>query len=95
VIYYGKPHLPVYNAALEAAAQAARAANRQSPKRPLAVGDGLLTDIRGANAAGLPALFIADGVHGEDIEPYTDEHLAALFARFGATAGSAARKLAW
>jgi HAD superfamily hydrolase (TIGR01459 family) len=95
VIYYGKPHLPVYNAALKAAAQAARAANRQSPKRPLAVGDGLLTDIRGANAAGLPALFIADGVHGEDIEPYTDEHLAALFARFGATAGSAARKLAW
>jgi HAD superfamily hydrolase (TIGR01459 family) len=86
VIYYGKPHLPVYQAALKAAG---------SPKRPLAVGDGLLTDIRGANVAGLEALFIADGVHGEDIAPYTDEHLAALFARFGATAGSAARKLAW
>ena len=95
VIYYGKPHLPVYEAALKAAALAAQAADRQSPKRPLAVGDGLLTDIKGANAAGLPALFIADGVHGEDIAPYTDEHLAALFARFGATAGSAARKLAW
>jgi HAD superfamily hydrolase (TIGR01459 family) len=95
VIYYGKPHLPVYEMALKAAATAAIAANKRSPKRPLAVGDGLLTDIKGANAAGLEALFIADGVHGEDIAPYTDEHLAALFARFGATAGSATRKLTW
>jgi HAD superfamily hydrolase (TIGR01459 family) len=86
VIYYGKPHLPVYAAALKAAG---------NPKRPLAVGDGLLTDIRGANAAGLEALFIADGVHGEEIAPYTDEHLAALFTRFGATAETVTRKLAW
>jgi HAD superfamily hydrolase (TIGR01459 family) len=86
VIYYGKPYLPVYAAALKAAG---------NPKRPLAVGDGLLTDIRGANAAGLEVLFIADGVHGEEIAPYTDEHLAALFTRFGATAGAVTRKLAW
>jgi HAD superfamily hydrolase (TIGR01459 family) len=85
-IYYGKPHLPVYQSALAAAG---------NPKRPLAVGDGLLTDIKGANAAGLDVLFVADGVHGEDIEPYTDEHLAALFTRFGVRAGSATRRLAW
>ncbi len=94
-IYYGKPHRPVYESALAAAAQAAKAAGRQSPKRPLAVGDGLLTDIKGANGAGLEALFIADGVHGEDAEPYTPEHLAALFTRFGARAGSVTRRLAW
>ena len=86
VIYYGKPHLPVYQAALAAAG---------NPKRPLAVGDGLLTDIKGANAAGLDVLFIADGVHGEEIAPYTDEHMAALFTRFGAKAGTVTRKLAW
>jgi HAD superfamily hydrolase (TIGR01459 family) len=86
VIYYGKPHLPVYQAALAAAG---------NPKRPLAVGDGLLTDIKGANAAGLEVLFIADGVHGEEIAPYTDEHMAALFTRFGAKAGTVTRKLAW
>ena len=40
VIYYGKPHPPIYKVALEAAG---------SPKRPLVVGDGLETDIRGAN----------------------------------------------
>jgi HAD superfamily hydrolase (TIGR01459 family) len=86
VIYYGKPHLPVYRAALAAAG---------NPKRPLAVGDGLLTDIRGANAAALPVLFIADGVHGEDVNPYTAQHLAALFARFGASAQAATRALRW
>ena len=91
VIYYGKPHLPVYESALGALA----AILGHAPRRPLAVGDGLLTDIKGANAAGLEALFIADGVHGEEIEPYSGEHLAALFARFGAMAGSATRKLAW
>jgi HAD superfamily hydrolase (TIGR01459 family) len=94
-IYYGKPHRPIYESALAAAAQAAKAAGRQSPKRPLAVGDGLLTDIKGANGAGLEALFIADGVHGEEVGPYTGEHLAALFTRFGAKAGSVMRRLAW
>jgi HAD superfamily hydrolase (TIGR01459 family) len=86
VIYYGKPYLPVYEAALKAAG---------NPRRPLAVGDGLLTDIRGANAAGLDVLFIADGVHGEEIAPYTAAHLGDLFARFGAVAGTATRTLQW
>ncbi len=91
VIYYGKPHLPVYESVL--ATLGAMLGHR--PRRPLAVGDGLLTDIKGANAAGIEALFVADGVHGEEVEPYSAGHLAALFARFGATAGSATRKLAW
>jgi len=95
VIYYGKPHRPVYDSALAAAALAAKAANRQSPKRPLAVGDGLLTDIKGANGAGLEALFIADGVHGEETRPYTAEHIQALFTRFGAKAGAVTRALKW
>ena len=86
VIYYGKPHRPIYDLALAAAGH---------PKHPLAVGDGLLTDIKGANAAGLEVLFIADGVHGEEIGPYTDEHMAALFTQFGAKAGTVTRKLAW
>ncbi len=95
VIYYGKPHRPVYDSALAAVALAAKAANRQSPKRPLAVGDGLLTDIKGANGAGLEALFIADGVHGEETRPYTAQHIEALFTRFGAKAGAVTRALKW
>jgi len=95
VVYYGKPHRPVYDSALAAAALAAKAAGRQDPKRPLAVGDGLLTDIRGANGAGLEALFIADGVHGEETRPYTAEHMESLFLRFGAEASAVTRALRW
>ena len=97
VVYYGKPHLPIYTAALAAAATASgqRAGDKTPPKKPLAVGDGLVTDIRGANAANLDVLFIADGVHGEDVTPYTPEHLAALFARYGAHAATVTRALKW
>ncbi len=91
VIYYGKPHLAVYAAALQAASLAVAA----PPKRPLAVGDGLYTDIKGANAAKLDVLFVADGVHGEDVEPYTAVHLSNLFARFGARAATVTRTLKW
>jgi HAD superfamily hydrolase (TIGR01459 family) len=95
VIYYGKPYRPIYDSALAAAALVAQAAGRQNPTRPLAVGDGLLTDIRGANGAGLEALFIADGVHGEDTRPYTAEHMESLFTRYGAKASAVTRALRW
>ncbi|HVW73821.1 MAG TPA: TIGR01459 family HAD-type hydrolase [Rhizomicrobium sp.] len=95
VLYYGKPHRPIYDSALAALALAAKAVGRQNPERPLAVGDGLLTDIKGANGAGLEALFIADGVHGEETRPYTAEHMESLFRRFGARAGAVTRALKW
>jgi HAD superfamily hydrolase (TIGR01459 family) len=85
-IYYGKPHLPIYDAALAKVAGA---------KKVLAVGDGLFTDIAGANKAGLDVLFIADGVHGEEALPFTADHLSRLFAKAGVTAMAAARKLTW
>ncbi len=95
VVYYGKPYRPVYEAALAAAAAAARAQGREPPKKPLAVGDGLMTDVKGAVGAGLPVLFIADGIHGEEVAPYTAQHMGKLFARYGTRAQWAARALAW
>mgnify|MGYP001598851089 CR=1 FL=1 len=86
VIYYGKPYAPIYEVTLGA---------MKGASRPLAVGDGLFTDIKGANAAGLDALFIADGIHGEEVEPYTPDHLAHVFERSGVTARAAMRALAW
>jgi HAD superfamily hydrolase (TIGR01459 family) len=91
VIYYGKPHRPVYDAALAAAARHLK----KIPNKPLAVGDGMFTDLLGANRAGLDVLFIADGVHGADVEPYSAEHLTGLFAKNGVTALAAMRVLAW
>ena len=90
-IYYGKPHLPVYDAAF---AKVHDVLGRPA-KKPLAVGDGLFTDILGANRARLDALFIADGVHGEEVEPYTAAHLSRLFEKSGVTALAATRVLAW
>lgn len=91
VVYYGKPHLPVYEATLAKA----RASAGREIKRPLAVGDGLETDIRGANRAGLDALFIADGVHGEELGDLSPETLAKLFAKSGVSARAAMRALVW
>jgi HAD superfamily hydrolase (TIGR01459 family) len=64
VVMAGKPHPPIYDLALQnAAEQLGREVDR---KRVLCIGDGLGTDIRGANAQGLDALFIASGIHGEE-----------------------------
>ncbi len=62
VVMAGKPYAPIYEMALaEAAAQLGRPVD---PARVLCVGDGLPTDIRGANARGLDVLFVANGIHG-------------------------------
>jgi len=61
-IMAGKPYAPIYDMALkEAEAQLGRPVD---PARVLCVGDGLPTDIRGANARGLDVLFVANGIHG-------------------------------
>ena len=95
VVYYGKPHAPIYELALAEAARAAAAAGRPVPKKPLAIGDGLFTDVKGANTVGMDILFIADGIHGEEVEPYTQSHLADLFASNNVAAGAVSRALKW
>jgi HAD superfamily hydrolase (TIGR01459 family) len=61
VVYAGKPHLPIYDRAI-AEAERARGA-RIDRRRILAIGDGMKTDIAGAAAAGIDALFITGGIH--------------------------------
>jgi HAD superfamily hydrolase (TIGR01459 family) len=84
VIYYGKPRPAIY--------ELVRA---HASGRMLAIGDGLHTDIKGANAAAIDALFIADGIHGEDVREMTSAHMAELFAGAGVSARAAMRTLAW
>jgi len=61
VIMAGKPHAPIYR---EALTQAAKLKNGPvDPSRVLAIGDGVATDIAGANARGLDVLFVAGGIH--------------------------------
>lgn len=86
VIYYGKPKIEIYDYVRGA---------MKGAKKPLAIGDGMHTDIKGANLAGIEALFIADGIHGEDVAEMTERHLGELFAGAGVHAKAAIRALVW
>jgi HAD superfamily hydrolase (TIGR01459 family) len=59
----GKPHHPIYAAAI-AAATAHRGAFERS--RVLAIGDGMPTDVRGAIAEELDLLYISAGIHARE-----------------------------
>lgn len=72
VRYFGKPHPEVYDRCL-------RALGSPPPRRTLAVGDSLRTDIAGAARAGIDSLFIIGGIHGAELT--ADGHFdSALFA---------------
>jgi len=63
-IYPGKPHVPIYELAMT---QASVALGRPAKKSDvLAIGDGLATDILGAQRFGVAALFMAEGIHTGD-----------------------------
>lgn len=61
VVMAGKPHPPIYELAYRELAAFAIAGKA----RILCIGDGVGTDLKGANAQGLDCLFIASGMHGE------------------------------
>lgn len=92
----GKPHPPIYDLAL---AEAARALGRDPERaRVLCVGDGVATDLRGANLQGLDALFIAAGIHGAEVAGaggLDPDAVDELLARENAHAAFAAERLAW
>jgi len=75
VIILGKPHAPIYAAAME---RLSRLSGTEVAKEDvLAIGDGLPTDIRGAVSQDIDVLFITAGIHASDFGPSDapDEHL--------------------
>ncbi|MBB3424894.1 HAD superfamily hydrolase (TIGR01450 family) [Rhizobium sp. BK312] len=77
----GKPHQPIYDAAIAAA----REVKSEFPlSRVVAIGDGMPTDVRGALDYGLDLLYISHGIHAREyvVEGHTDEAaLGAFLAR--------------
>jgi HAD superfamily hydrolase (TIGR01459 family) len=71
----GKPHTPIYTAAL-AAAESLRGPIDLS--RVLAIGDGMPTDVRGAISQGLELLYISAGIHARDYMDGETTNVAAL-----------------
>lgn len=66
VIFYGKPHRPIYDRALDLAA--GKRGKPTSTSRILAIGDSVRTDLIGANTMGLECLFMTRGIHSADFE---------------------------
>ena len=63
VVLAGKPHAPIYDLARRELSQ--HASHEVEPSRILCIGDGIATDIAGANSNGFASLFVASGMHGE------------------------------
>lgn len=96
VLMAGKPYRPIYELAL---AEAARSCERHVDRaRVLCIGDGLPTDIRGANAQALDALFVAGGIHArETLGPagLIEANVADLLHQEALTARWAIPELVW
>ena len=72
VVYAGKPHRPVYEAAL--ARGAALAGAPLDPTRVLAIGDAIRTDIAGARGFGIASLLVARGIHAAELGLTAEHH---------------------
>jgi len=96
VTMVGKPHEAIYNLSLAKAAETlGRPVDRS---RVLCIGDGLPTDVRGANARGLDVLFVASGIHGaETVGPQglKADAVADLLRQEGLSATYAIADLVW
>jgi HAD superfamily hydrolase (TIGR01459 family) len=97
VLYCGKPHAPIYQAAL-ATAQALRGDAEIAASRVLAIGDSVRTDLTGAASFGLDAMFVTSGIHAEEYGGRDAPSLVALQAIFSAAGVepiAVMRALAW
>jgi HAD superfamily hydrolase (TIGR01459 family) len=96
VLYCGKPHAPIYQAAL---AKAAALRGAPTPlARVLAIGDSVRTDLKGAAAFGVDCLFVVSALHADDAGGRGAPDLSRLdaaFAAAGVVPEAVTRRLAW
>ena len=97
VLYCGKPHAPIYEAALVKAA-GLRGGVTPPLHRVLAIGDSVRTDLVGAAAFGLDCVFVTSGLHAEHYgsrEAPDLDALDAVFAAANVRPKAVLRGLAW
>ncbi len=94
VVYSGKPHLPIYELAHSMINEGV--GRPVAKDRVLAIGDGLLTDIKGASAAELRSLFVASGIHVPKGAEFNEDTVAQVFDGYEhARPVAAMRALSW
>jgi HAD superfamily hydrolase (TIGR01459 family) len=91
VIQAGKPHAPIYEAALQ------KLSGPLPREEILAIGDGVGTDIQGAAAQGIDCIYVASRVNMRDFgeRGLTRESLEAIFAGKPFRPAAAAAQLRW
>jgi HAD superfamily hydrolase (TIGR01459 family) len=93
VIFYGKPHRPIYERAMELAAK--RHHHPISLKRVLAIGDSVRTDLTGAHGFGIDCLFVTRGIHAEEFEGVDQLDPLSVKELFGHPPRALTRELKW
>ncbi len=78
-IYAGKPHRPIYEAAVAAAEKARGAPIARD--RICAIGDAIRTDIAGADAFGAAGIMVLAGIHAQDLMQASWEERHGWFGR--------------
>ena len=94
VIFYGKPHRPIYQRAMELA-HGQRDGAAVQLKRVLAIGDSVRTDLAGAHGFGIDCLFVTRGIHSEEFEGLDQLDPASVKDLFGHPPRALIRELKW
>jgi HAD superfamily hydrolase (TIGR01459 family) len=93
VIFYGKPHRPIYERAMMLAAQ--HRGHAAALDRVLAIGDSVRTDLTGALGFGIDCLFVTRGIHSEEFEGFDHLDPASVKELFGHPPKALMRELCW
>ncbi|HLX16867.1 MAG TPA: TIGR01459 family HAD-type hydrolase [Bradyrhizobium sp.] len=93
VIFYGKPHRPIYERAVALANE--RRGQKVPLNRVLAIGDSVRTDLAGAHGFGIDCLFVTRGIHSEDFEGIDQLDPASVKELFGHPPRALTRELRW
>jgi HAD superfamily hydrolase (TIGR01459 family) len=93
VIFYGKPHRPIYERAMLLASE--HISHTIAPQRVLAIGDSVRTDLAGAHAFGIDCLFVTRGIHSEEFEGIDQLDPASVKELFGHPPRALIRELKW
>ncbi|MEH2558277.1 HAD superfamily hydrolase (TIGR01459 family) [Bradyrhizobium algeriense] len=93
VVFYGKPHRPIYERAMALAAE--RRGQPTSLDRVLAIGDSVRTDLTGALGFGIDCLFLTRGIHSEEFEGIDQLDPASVKELFGHPPRALMRELRW
>src|SRR5215475_11026736 len=93
VIFYGKPHRPIYERAIALAAE--HGGHQIKLDRVLAIGDSVRTDLAGAHGFGIDCLFVTRGIHSEEFEGIDQLDPASVKELFGHPPKALIRELRW